>query len=184
MKLEVIFSKTHQWEYEKGITDHKLDKGGKTNDGITLGHYNAYCMEVLGRKPTDEHFLSMTKAEILKFYARVWQRMGCNKIENPLLGGICFDFGFNSAFAKREIQEVLQGLGYKIQADNVFGPVTIAALNHAHRQYKYGLLDLIFAARISYVSSLVYREYDQIAFLKGWLNRIFDWRELAKDNYE
>lgn len=179
---KVFFSKTYQWEYEKGITDNKLDKGGKTNDGITLSHYNAYCQEVLGRAPSYEHFVAMPKEDILKFYGRVWRRMGCDKIDNPLLAGICFDFGFNSGFAKREIQEVLQRLGFKITADNVFGNQTVTALNTAYKLHGYGLIDLIFAARITYVSELVYRENSQIAFLKGWLNRIMDWREFVLEN--
>lgn len=172
----LIFAKTHEWEYEKGISDNKFDKGGKTNDGITYNHYNAYCFEVLGRQPTYEHFITMPKADIMEFYVRVWKRMSLDGIGNTLLAGICFDFGFNSGFAKREIQEVLQQLGYKIEADNVFGPKTISCLNDAYKKYGFGLADLILSARLYYVTSLVYKDETQFAFLKGWFNRIMDFR--------
>lgn len=182
MSLNSIFNQTYKWEYEKGISDNQNDKGGKTNDGITYKHYTAYCQQVLGRSPSYEHFLSMSKDDVMKFYNRVWLRMGCDKIQNIILAGVCFDFGFNSEFAKREIQEVLQGLGYKIVADNIFGNQTITALNDAFNKYQYGLIDLILSARIAYVSSLVYKEISQLEFLKGWLNRIISWREYALNN--
>lgn len=184
MSTDIIFSKTYQWEYEKGISNHKNDLGGKTNDGITYDHYLAYCLPVLRRKPTPEHFESLTKGEIMQFYARVWLRMGCDQINNPVLAGICFDFGFNSGFAKREIQEVLIQLGYKIQADNIFGPQTIQALNHAHKLYRYNLIDLILSARLTYVTELCYRNITQLDFLKGWFNRIMDWRQFALNSYD
>jgi lysozyme family protein len=182
MTPELIFQQTWKWEYEKGITDNPNDHGGKTNDGITFDHYSRHCQEVLGRPPQYSHFLTMSMTEIFKFYQRIWQRMGCHMIKNSVLAGICFDFGFNSGNAKREIQEVLQKLGYKIAADNVFGPATLAALNHAYSVYGEDLIDLIFIARLNYMSELAYREQSQITFIKGWFNRVADWRIFSKTN--
>jgi lysozyme family protein len=93
-----------------------------------------------------------------------------------MLGIVCFDFCFNSEFGKREIQEVLQKLGYRIASDNVFGSQTYAALNSAFNRYGYNLIDLILTARLQYVSELVYRDQSQMTFIKGWFNRIADLR--------
>lgn len=177
---ELIFKQTWKWEYERGISDNPNDKGGATNDGITYDHYTRYCMDVLGITPSYTHFLTMSMVEIFKFYQRIWERMGCHMIRNQVLAGICFDFGFNSGNGKREIQEVLQKLNYKIDADNVFGPATLSALNHAFFVHGEKLIDLILVARLTYMADLVYRDMTQIGFIKGWFNRVADWRIFSK----
>jgi lysozyme family protein len=177
-----IFSQTLKWEREIGTSNNPNDKGGWTNDGITYKHYIAWCYQVLGRMPSDEHFKSMTAEEIQKFYKRIWERLGCQNIDNILLATVCFDFCFNSAFGKREIQEVLQKLNYSITADNVFGQQTYAALNTAFKKYGYDLIDLILIYRLQYVSELVYSEISQMTFIKGWTNRIFDLRSHVQKN--
>lgn len=177
---DLIFAQCHKWEYEKGITNNPLDTGGATNDGITYKHYLAYCFEVLGIQPTFEHFKNMTQTEIIKFYERVWVRMGCHLIQNQVLAGCVFDFGFNSGNGKRETQEVLQGLGFSIDADNVFGPKTIATLNYAYRAFGADLVDMILIKRLSYVQEVVFKRNNQIAFIQGWFNRVQDWRNFAK----
>jgi lysozyme family protein len=181
---DLVLKQTYKWEYDKGVTNNPNDTGGATNDGITYTHYQQYCQEVLGIMPHYEHFKAMSFADIMKFYNRVWVRLGCDKIKNEVLAGLCFDFAFNSGNGKREIQEVLQRLGYKIQADNVFGPQTIMTLNQAFEAYKADLIDLILIARLTYVSELVYTRRNQVTFIQGWFNRIADWRLFAKQHLQ
>jgi lysozyme family protein len=177
---DLVLKQTYKWEYDKATTNHPDDTGGLTNDGITYDHYQRYCKELLGIDPNYDHFKKMPYADIMKFYNRVWVRLGCDKIKNEALAGLCFDFAFNSGFGKREIQEVLQRLGYRIQADNVFGPQTILTLNQAFDAHGADLVDMILIARLTYVAELVYMRRNQMTFIQGWFNRIADWRVFAK----
>ena len=182
---ELIFAQTLKWEAEKGISDNPNDLGGATNDGITYKHYQAYCMEVLGIVPSFAHFKAMKPQEIMKFYDRIWRRLGLDGVENKVLAGNCFDFAFNSQYGKREIQFVLRDLGYTlIIVDNVFGPATVKALNDAFKQYGTDLIDMILMRRLNYLYNFIIRMPNQIEFVKGWMNRVTDWREFSKEHLD
>lgn len=178
-----IFEQVYKWEYEKGISDNKNDKGGRTNDGITFKHYNQLCLKVLNRPPSVSDFESLSKDDIRRFYEYSYAVISCDKIESELLAGVCFDFAKNSAYGKREIQKVLQSLGYKLKADNIFGPITIGILNKsAKNEGIVKLCNAILDRRENYVKSLAEKDATQQDFLKGWLNRINDWRQFVIQN--
>lgn len=179
--LDSIFQQSLKWEQEKGLSNDPVDKGGLTNDGITWAHYNLLCLKVLKIKPTKEHFTQLREKEIKAFYQYSWNLLGIDDIQNTAVAAVCFDFALNSQFAKREIQKVLIEFDYKLYADNAFGPITIVALNNATA--KYGAKRVVAAimdAREAYLRSLVKRDKTQKKFLKGWLNRVNDWRVFAE----
>lgn len=178
MLPEAIFQQTMKWE--KGFVNDPDDKGGMTNDGITWGHYQAFCREVLNRPPSFKHFKNLSLSDKRAFFNRIWLRMQCDKIKDITVAAVCFDFGVNSGFAKREIQELLQGWGHKFKADNIFGPITIGALNKAvEKMGTEAVVTAILDKRQDYVLSLDDRDPSQTKFIKGWTNRIDDWRAFA-----
>lgn len=173
-----IFQQTYKWE--KGFVNVEHDKGGLTNDGITYKFYVAWCSKVLGFPPNLKHFKKMTMTEKRKFYNHLWERLMLDKVKNPIVAAVCYDFCFNSGMAKREIQKVLQGYGYVLAADNILGPITIGTINRAIQDKGHLVVSLdILNARQQYVESLVERDATQAKFLKGWTNRINDWKEFA-----
>lgn len=177
------FEQSYKWEAEKGLSDNEADKGGITNDGITWKRYEQVCKRVLGVKPTRERFEQLTKQEIKQFYDYSFKQIGFDKIDNKVVAAVCFDFALNSAFGKREIQKVLQGMGYILKADNIFGPVTLRILNRAVRiEGAYNVCWAILVARQRYVESLVVKDESQRVFLKGWTNRIEDWKQFVLAN--
>ena len=177
------FEQSYKWEVEKGLTNERNDKGGLTNDGITLERFNQVCKKVLGCKPTDERFKALTKDEVKRFYAYSFKMVGCDKIENEIVAAVCFDFALNSSKGKREIQKVLVGLGYKLTIDNIFGEKTIRCINRTAKiAGPYKLCSKILEARQNYVNSLVLKDESQRRFLKGWTNRIEDWKRFAFAN--
>jgi lysozyme family protein len=178
-----IFEQSHKWERENGTTNDPADKGGWTNDGITYKHFYSNCKVVLGVEPTDDRFENMSLDDVKLFYNRIWERMMLDKVDNALIAGVCFDFALNSGYGKREIQEVLMIYGFPIAPDNIFGPKTIAALNkavivHGVAKVSKDILD----QRLKYVQGLVKKTPSQVRFIKGWTNRINDWRNYA-NNY-
>ena len=121
----------------------------------------------------------MKKDDILKFYRRIFNRCQCDKIQNLAVAAACFDFAVNSQYGKREVQRVLRN-GFKkdISADNVFGSLSIAAINDvaATKESAAKLVNAILDARQAYVNRLVEISDSQEKFLKGWRNRINDMR--------
>lgn len=184
MKKE-IFEQSYKWE--KGLVNHPNDKGGWTNDGITIKFYNTWCRVVLNTKPSNEHFSKMKKyPHIFKFYSHLFERVLCHRISNWVVSAICFDFILNSGMARREIQNVLRDIGHtEVIADNIFGAITIGALNEAIE--KIGALkicELILDKRQAYIEMLIERDKSQEVFRKGWMNRINDMRDFVKKNLE
>ncbi len=185
MEFEVIFKQVLKWEAEKGLTNDPDDAGGLTNDGLTWKHYYLLCKRVLNIEPSLAHFEAMPKADISAFYWYSYKESNCAAIEDKLVGAVCFDFAVNSKFAKREIQRLLREVGYDLNADNVFGPLSIAAINQATKRFgTVAFCKMILDKRTMYVNGLVKRKSSQKKFLKGWLNRINDWREFVAKNVE
>lgn len=180
--FDKIFEQSYACEYEKGTSNAKNDKGGLTNDGITWDNYFARCKIVLNRRPTKAHFKALTKAEIKAFYRYIWDLMQLDNIKSPVVAGICFDFALNSKYGKREIQEVLHDdYQYtRVKADNIFGPITIAAINYAVSQFgsKRVATDIL-DKRQRYLNSLVKADKTQENFINGWTNRVESWRDFT-----
>ena len=181
--LETIFKQALKWEQEVGLTNDPADKGGVTNDGITWEHYFALCKRILNVVPTLAHFKTLTEVEVHAFYAYSFAEINCDKITNTVVAAVCFDFALNSLYGKREIQRLLKGLGYTLNADNEFGPVSISAINRATETMgAAAFVNAIMDRRVAYVQQIVKRDSTQKKFLAGWLNRIADWRNWAHLN--
>jgi lysozyme family protein len=183
--IDKILEQTYKWE--KGFDNDPADKGGMTLDGITWTHFQQNAATVLSKPPILRIFKTMDKADILKFYNRIYARCGCDKIQNPAVAACCFDFAVNSQFGKREVQRVLRNVFKKeISADNIFGLATIGALNEvsATEGGAKKLVTAILDARQAYVQALVDRIGSQEKFLKGWTNRINDMRVFCADILE
>lgn len=180
--FDKIFEQSYKWEVENGISNNPNDMGGATNDGITWETYLARCQIILNRRPTKANFLKLTKKEVKAFYFYIWKIVKCDQIENTAVAGACFDFALNSEFGKREIQEVLRDdYGYtQVKADNIFGPVTIGAINYAVKQFgAKRVTGDIFDKREAYLRDLVKRKPSQQGFADGWTNRIESWRDFT-----
>lgn len=179
--LDIVFKQVLKWEQEVGNSDALEDTGGLTNDGITWTHYFALCKKVLGKEPSTAHFNSLAENEVRAFYTYSFELINCHLIEDEVVAAVCFDFAKNSLFGKRDIQRLLKKIGYKLNADNVFGKISIAAINDAASVLGASqFVDMILDSRTAYVENIVVRKSSQKRFLRGWLNRIADWRTWAQ----
>ncbi len=178
--LESVFQQVYKWEKEKGISNDDADKGGMTNDGITIDYYYALCKKVLNMKPTADGFKKLTVEQVRAFYTYSFNYINCHRIIDNIVAAVCFDFAFNSQFGKREMQQLLQKMGYRVVDDNIFGNISIDAINSATKTIgTQKMIDRIMDARIAYLNSIVKRDATQKKFLEGWLNRCKDWRNWA-----
>lgn len=127
---------------EGGYSNHKNDRGGATNFGITQKTYDYYRKK---NKLAPRSVKQIEKTEALKiYYEDYWVASGANKIQNFSLALILFDSCVNHGVS------VGKSL-YLKSAGNV---------------------DLFLQLRREKYKSIVERNPTQKVFYAGWLNRL------------
>lgn len=153
---------------EGGYVNHKNDKGGCTNKGITLGTLRQFY----GYGVSCDDIKELTDKEAAEIYKKgYWDPCYGDKIECTRVAQILVDWAVNSG-VKTAIKAVQKIVG--TTPDGIMGPITLNAIN------TYGphtLFDKIKEARIKFYEDIVKENPSQKVFLKGWLNRIdeFKW---------
>jgi lysozyme family protein len=181
MDLQKTFKQIEKWE-GSDLENVENDLGGLTNTGITFSNYLAKCRLVFGVPPTLDHFKLLKSEEIYKIYNFMWSNTNVDKIKSDKLKVCIFDFIFNSQFARREIQTFLNGQGFSLDEDNVFGKKSLAAINkYLEKNGESKTLNTFFNIREIYLKKLIIKNPTQKRFLEGWTNRINDLKRFIND---
>lgn len=147
---------------EKGVVDHKDDKGGFTVDGVTLTTYRRFY----GQNKTESDLRNISSFQwknIMK--SGYWDVCKADDIRDQKLAEIIVDWCVNSGTARvRDVQTIVG-----VKPDGCVGPKTLAAINSAEPAE---LFKRIMSARIGWFEKIVARNPSQKVFLKGWLNRL------------
>jgi lysozyme family protein len=156
---------------EGGISNHKADRGGLTNSGVTQRTYDMYrAKHGLIRRPVTE----MTPPEVEAIYDEYWKDARCAYLPEPV-DLLVFDTAINSG-ARRAMILLQRALG--VPDDGLFGKVTMDAL---HEEMVAGDIKQIckafLDAREDFFYDIVDRDATQQAFIGGWINRLDGLRE-------
>lgn len=186
-KIENLSPIVAKWE--AGFVNDKTDKGGATNMGITIGTWRQIGYDKDGDGDIDVQDIRLLDerdfACVLKVY---WNRWQANRIINQSVANLLVDWVFTSgAWGIKIPQRIL-----KLEVDGIVGNQTLTAINLANQKI---FFDSVFEARkkffndISNSSVLKYEKeigrkatesekmkYTQKRFLKGWLNRLNDFK--------
>lgn len=163
-------------KWEAGFVNDPKDKGGATNMGITIGTWRQIGydkdgdgdIDVQDIRLLDEHDFSA----VLKIY---WNRWQANKILNQSVANILVDWVFTSGAWGVKIPQRILGL----KQDGAVGQLTLKAVNSANQKE---LFDKIFEARKKFFNDIVKNNPSQKRFIKGWLNRLNDFKFSETDN--
>lgn len=158
------------FRWEGGWSNHKNDRGGATMMGVTLNTYKAYCRKKGKAVPTADDLKRITR-ETATDVLRVlfWQPLKADSIQNQSVADIIVDNCWGSGLSYlRIVQEVLGE-----QRDGIMGPKTLAAINGADQRTLHARL---VERRRVYYSNVVMANPSQKVFLKGWLNRLKDFK--------
>jgi lysozyme family protein len=160
----------------KGITNHKSDKGGITNSGLTYPFYAERCEVVFNIKPSMLHFRALSEDAKKALYFHFWVQLGVEQINSDAIAAFIFDFAVNSGQAIRVVQETLKSTGVapNIIVDNVLGSQTISLINSINvniYQAKWFLAELQLA-RFEYLWNLGMKDKGQRVFWAGWFKRV------------
>jgi lysozyme family protein len=162
-----------QWKIavKKGYSNKPTDKGGPTMCGITLTTYTTYCNKKGKKEPTIEDLKKISLNEwfdVLK--SLFWDKMKADRINNQSIANLCVNSVWGSGL--KYIKIIQRVLG--VEADGIVGPVTLAAINdHPNQRELFG--KLWERRRLYFVNLVVARPSDE-ANLKGWMNRLYDFK--------
>ena len=175
---------------EGGFVDHKSDRGGPTNYGITraVARENGYQGDMR----------ALPKSLAVRIYeARYWNSIRLDSIApiSATLAEYLFDFGVHSGpgRAAQELQRTLNVLNNRgklfpdMRVDGVVGPTTLNALAD-YRKLRGGagvhvLAESINGVRIAFCRGLAERDERQEDFAYGWFHRIVNLRNDVESDY-
>ncbi len=152
---------------EGGYVNHKSDRGGATNFGITQHVYDDF--NKTRNQPTrDVKFIHESEVETI-YYTSYWLPAACDKLPEPL-DLLVFDFAVNSGVGRAS--KMLQAC-VGVTQDGKIGKNTIAAVTNKIVLIGINKICFIYLeARKEFFNKIVERDASQKVFLKGWMNRI------------
>lgn len=144
---------------EGGYVNHKNDKGGETNFGISKRSY----------PDVDIKNLTVEQAKDI-YYRDFWQKGPYDKLACGALAEKVFNTAVNAGNGRafKLLQQAANACGAKLVVDGVVGPKTIAAINSLDGQE---VLEQFRIEQANFYYSIVARDPNQRVFLKGWLAR-------------
>ncbi len=158
--------------HEGGYSDHKADRGGKTNFGITQAVYDEWRISSgYGRQP----IIGISAAEVRSIYlSRYWLFGKCDRLPEPL-DYVHFDGCVNHGVGQAA-KFLQRALG--VVDDGSIGPVTLRAVEEESKAGNILLIcEDILNQREDFYDHLANKDKSQMAFLRGWKNRIISIRE-------
>lgn len=160
---------------EGGYANHRHDKGGETNYGITQATARRHGYKGSMR--------DLPRTFAVKVYRlEYWEGPHFDELAmvSGKLAEYLFDYGVHSGPARAiaDFQRCLNilnrgGLDYdEVHEDAVLGPMTLAAAYaHIKRRGDALLLNAVASKRISRFMSIAENDATQLEFLPGWINR-------------
>ena len=165
-------------KYEGKFSNRKADRGGPTNQGITLktlqkfyAEYDYGDMDADGDIDIDDIIALDTPKEAAPIYKKwFWDALNLDNYPSGI-DFLMFDFAVNSGpfNAKKILQLSLNKLRCRLDVDGIIGKKTINALQSTDREL---LIKAMLNERDIFYRKIVANDLSQEMFLKGWLNRI------------
>lgn len=154
------------FKWEGGWSNHKNDKGGATNMGITIATWKRHGYDKNRDGVIDAKDLKLiTREDAIKILRIYWNKWKADQIKNQSIANILVDWVWGSGVNGIKIPQRILG----VKQDGIVGPKTIEAINKYEQKI---LFDKIHKAREQYFRDICRRDNTQYVFLNGWLNRL------------
>jgi lysozyme family protein len=156
--------------HEGGLVDDPVDKGGRTNLGVTQGTLTSARRTIPG---LPERVDELTTFQAMEIYRRLyWDVSKCEQMPEPV-DFLVFDAAVNCGVggAGRQLQLALNRTGARLTVDGSRGPKTLQALGAAINQSLWRVAGALQTERLDWYAKIVARDSSQMRFLRGWINR-------------
>ena len=156
--------------YEGGFVDDPIDRGGKTNMGITQKFLDTYKKKA---GVNVDNVKNLTKSDAVKLYKAEWDSRGFGLLDNENVMKLVYDFSVNSGpqTAIVSLQKALNKKGYNLVEDGYIGNKTNQAVNAVDEKW---LKKELQKSRAEHCDKIVDKFPEQKRFINGWFNRIND----------
>jgi len=157
-------------KWEGKFVNDPADKGGATNMGITIGTWKQIGHDKDGDGDIDVQDIQLLDYnDFCAVLKRYWNRWVADSIINQSVADILVDWVWSSGSWGIKLPQRILGL----KEDGIVGVVTLKAINSANQKE---LFEKIFKAREEFYRKIVKRDPSQQKFIKGWLNRLNDFK--------
>lgn len=154
------------FKWEGGWSNHKNDKGGATNMGVTIATWKKHGCDKNRDGVIDVKDLKLiTKEDAIRILRIYWNKWKADQINNQSIANILVDWVWGSGANGIKIPQRILG----VKQDGIVGPKTIETINKYEQKT---LFDKIHKAREQYFRDICRRDSTQYVFLNGWLNRL------------
>jgi len=191
MRIEPDFSRVNQIirnviRYEGGpvVTNDPDDPGGVTKFGITERSWRHFARYVL-KLPTARHDVrKITIDDAVAYYRNLFTVSQACMMPSGALQMFYFDccvhHGEKNAakLLQRSCNHIIRIIDKpdieELKVDGAVGPKTLNAVHFLHRapQYRDMILEMMYMARMNFITKIVQLNPKQGKFYKGWKNRI------------
>lgn len=161
----------------QAFTVTRFDRGGATKFGVTLKTFASFCamplVPIVCDKNKDSRITStdlalVTLGDVKPIYKEYyWNVLKCDLIKNQAIAEFMTDFIVNSGGSSGNVKKLQKLIG--TTPDGRFGVLTITAIN---TQNQTRLFNKLYRFRKDFFTQIVTRNKKQKVFLKGWINRI------------
>ncbi len=157
-------------KWEGGFVNDPSDRGGATNMGVTIATWQSvgYDKDHDGDIDTQDIKL-LSPADFTLVLKKYWDQWKADDIHNQSIANILVDWVWGSGAWGIKIPQRILGL----KQDGIVGSITLTRINAADART---LFNMIFDERLKFLDNIVLKNPSQAKFLKGWKNRLADFK--------